>query len=167
MTWDAYNRRKRALRDVIAVADRARDGVLPWNDLETVPTTFEDADDLLLDLQMYWHRRLAGLVDEAFGTDQRDPRSAVVSAWREATAELPGVRAILDAHDQDPVLERARRKELAYLGNTAGLAPSGHPRAVEFGELVRAEARAIVIDRQTPPGARTSWLDRLVGSLVA
>lgn len=168
MSWDAYNRRKNVVRQVAAIADRRRDGVLPWAELGPMTTTcFDGPEDLLLELQMHWRQRLTGHIDARFGTQERDPRSAAVAGWREAAAELPGVRAILDTHDDDPVLSRAREKELAMLANTAGLAPWGDPRAATYGELVRTEARSILIDRQAPTGGTPSWLDRLRSALVA
>ena len=68
-------------------------------------------------------------------------------AWRDTRADLPGVRAILDAYDGDPVLAKARAKDVSTLAHAAGLAPLDHPRGVAAGKRLRDEADAIVIDR--------------------
>src|SRR5680860_421172 len=121
MTWDAYNRRNETLRELLVVADRRRDGDTMWNERDDVRHTFANSDDLLLDIQMYWFQRLSGHLDSSFGLDA-DPETAAVRAWREAAAELPGARAILDQHDDNPLLAKAHAKELGSMAHSAGLA---------------------------------------------
>lgn len=166
MTWDAYHRRKETLREVLAVADRRRDGDMMWNERDDVRGTFATPDDLLLDIQMYWFQRLSGHLDSSFGIDDADPETAVVRAWRETAAELAGARAILDRHDDNPLLAKAHAKELGSMAHAAGLAPLGDPRGTSLGERLRTEARAIVIDRQRPVSAEPTWLARLRGALA-
>src|SRR3954447_10738909 len=95
MTWTSFHRRGDVLRDVIAVADRRRDGVLP-SDVAGVPTAFRDDLDLLAALQLKWHTRLAGRIEHEQLAQPMDLRAAVVRAWHRTADELPGIRAILD-----------------------------------------------------------------------
>ena len=54
MTWTSFHRRGEILRDVIASANRRRDGRLPM-DLIGVAETFGDELSLLGALQLRWH----------------------------------------------------------------------------------------------------------------
>ncbi|MGH3495941.1 MAG: hypothetical protein ACRDP1_00550 [Nocardioidaceae bacterium] len=160
MTWDAYHRRDDILRRLDEVADRHRDGRLPWNEIDAA-SVFDSTSDLLLAVQMRWHTRLSGRIDRELMNDPMDLRSAIARAWRHAAADLPGMRAILDAHDDVPALGKARDKELGYLASAAGLAAMDDPDAVGIGFELRDDARSIVLDRQPPAGHRAGWLGRL------
>jgi hypothetical protein len=165
MTWDAYNRRKTVLRELLEVADLRRDGVLPWD--ARVEQAFENPTELLFDLQMYWFQRLSGEVDRRIDRGDVDPEAAAVSAWRQAAASSPGARAILDAHDDDPLLAKAHAKELSMLAHAAGRAPLWHPSAPAIGARLRAEARAIRIEDAPSAGTHGGWMLRLRQALVA
>src|SRR5207342_3890107 len=80
MTWTSFHRRGDVLRDVIAVADERRDGVLPA-DVDGVSATFADDLDLLAALQLKWHTRLAGRIEREQLNQPMDLRHAVVRAW--------------------------------------------------------------------------------------
>jgi len=63
MTWDAYNRRKEALREALAIADRRQEEVSATELLGTVEgasLAFANEAELLLDVQMTWYQRLSG-----------------------------------------------------------------------------------------------------------
>ncbi len=143
MTWDAYNRRKQSLREILAIADRDRH--LPLTDLLDIADphreAFEDEIAVLFDLQMLWFQRLSGTVDRltADGTD--DFEMAALNAWVSAAAELPGARALLDAHRDHPALTKAFAKERAFLAGAAGV-PAHHPDIVRHGERLIRSARA-------------------------
>jgi hypothetical protein len=167
MTWDAYHRRNAALRSAIAVIDRRRDGQLPWHELGAARDAFDTPTDLLLALQMRWHTRLAGHVDRVLAGEPMDLRAAVIAAWRSAAADLPGVRAVLDVHDDEPALRPARTKELAYLASAAGLAELADPRAVAIGREVRSEAQHLVDVGPVPDHVPTGWVARVLQALSA
>lgn len=167
MTWDAYHRREAALRSAAAVIDRRRDGQLPWHELDAAHSAFDTPTDLLLALQMRWHTRLAGHVDRLLAAQPMDLRAAVIEAWRAATKDLPGVRAVLDTHDAEPALRRARAKELAYLASAAGLAELWDPAAVAIGRVIRSEAQGGFDPDEIPDHVPTSWVARVLQALAA
>ena len=101
MTWKSFHRRGEILRDVIASANRRRDGVLPM-DVPGVAETFGDQLTLLGALQLRWHTRLAGRIERELMHQPMDLESAVVDAWHATADELPGVRAILDRQRAEP-----------------------------------------------------------------
>lgn len=167
MTWDAYHRRNEVLRDVTATADRRRDGVLPWNELEAARAVFDSADDLLLALHMRWNTRLRAHVDLELDEQPAELASAAARAWRNASADLPGTRAILDAQQNNPALAEARTKELAFLASVAGLAAPGDRTAAVHGHRIVADGRSIAIDRQRPAGRHSGLVHRVRRALVA
>ena len=166
MTWDAYHRREGALRSAVAVLDRRRDGQLPWTELDAVRTAFDTPTDLLLALQMRWHTRLAGQVDRILGDQPMDLRAAVIEAWRAATVDLPGVRAVLDAHEDEPALRTALAKELAYLAAAAGVAGLADPAAVRVGQEIRSDARSGSDVIEVPDHVPDGWVARVLRSLA-
>jgi hypothetical protein len=167
MTWDAYHRRDAALRSVIAVIDRRRDGQLPWHEMDEARAAFDGPTDVLLALQMRWHTRLAGHVDRLSAEQPMDLRAAVIRAWQAATADLPGVRAVLDTHDDEPALRTARAKELAYLASAAGVAELHDAAAVAVGEEIRADARRVDEPVEVPDHVPTGWVARVLQALSA
>src|SRR4051794_12789661 len=105
MSWDSFHRRGAVLRDVVAEAGRRGDGLLP-SDVPGVAETFDDDFDLLATLQLRWHTRLAGQVERALSEWPEDPERAVVTAWRRTSADLAGVRAVLDRAATEPTTPR-------------------------------------------------------------
>ena len=63
MSWKTFQNRGEVLRTVIATADARRDGSLPL-DVDGVAETFGDAMTLLGALQLRWHTRLAGRIEQ-------------------------------------------------------------------------------------------------------
>ena len=169
MTWKSFHNRGETLRAVTAVADQRLDGRLPL-DVEGVAETFEDELALLGALQLRWHARLSGEMEREIAFHQpMDLRGAVVSAWRETARQLPGTRAIMDRHREEPLDERmatavakATAKEHAMLAVMAGLASAQDDAAVRIGADLEAEARAGLELRPVRHRAdRPSLLDRL------
>ena len=166
MTWLAFHRRADVLRAVTAEADRRRDGILPA-DVAGVSATFRDDLDLLGALQLRWYTRLSGVLERSHASQPRDLDAAVRDAWVRTAEELPGIRAVLDAHAETPstaemarALERATAKEQVLLATMAGRASGttavSDPRAVEAGRLLREEARATYAAGSTPDGTAAS-----------
>jgi hypothetical protein len=146
-TWTTYHRRADVLRAVVGAADRRRDGVLP-RDVPGVPETFTDDLDLVAALQLRWHTRLSGAVERSLAAGDLGLEDAVVRAYRESAAQLPGVRLVLDACVAEPgsepmrqALDKATRKEAAFLAAMAGRASAQDARAVPAGLALVRKAR--------------------------
>jgi len=147
MTWTSFHRRGEILRDVIASADRRRDGHLPM-EVPGVAETFDDELALLGALQLRWHTRLAGRIERELMGQPLDLEAAVVGAWRTTAEELPGIRAVLDREQDAPrsgpvaeALAKVSVKERTLLAMMAGLASSPGEAAVRAGAEIEERAR--------------------------
>ena len=136
------------LRRVIAVADQRCDGRLP-GDVPGVAETFEDQLSLVGALQLRWHTRLSGRIERELMAQPLDLEEAVVTAWRRAAAEMPGVRAILDRQRSQPTdraiataMARATIKERTMLAVMAGRVSAEDAAALRIGEQIELRARA-------------------------
>jgi len=146
MTWDAYNRRKETLRDLLAIADRRRDLTLTEL-LDTVDegrNAFANETELLFDLQMAWFQRLSGQLDRLVTESAESPELMAVTAWVNTAAEMPGARALLDDHIHETVLAKAFAKEQAFLAASAGV-PMSHPELTTYGRRIMNSARESVV----------------------
>jgi hypothetical protein len=173
MTWTSFHRRGDVLRDVIAAADRRRDGVLP-RDVEGVPATFADDLDLLAALQLKWHTRLAGRIEREQLNQPMDLRASVVRAWHRTADELPGIRAILDEARLRPadeataeIMRKSAAKERLLLAVMAGQASGPDDRAVAAGARIEDEARATWSAHAGPDDGDHSGRPTLLGRLKA
>lgn len=147
MTWDAYNSRKAALHDVLAVADRRREDVTATEllaDIETARLAFGNEVELLLDTQMIWFQALSGRMDQmlTFGAD--DLEGGAVNAWHHVAQAMPGARALLDPHDSLDDLRIAFDKEHEFLARAAGV-PANHPDLADHGARIKDLARTTVV----------------------
>ena len=168
MTWDARQRRDTVLRELMTVAETRRDGRLPW-DTAGAEQAFGTPAELLGALQMRWHTRLSGAIERELTEQPWDLGQAVVHAWRALAGDMPGVRAILDAHADEPAMQRARRKEWVLLATASGLTGMDDPAAVRIGRDVEQRARSISVQRPAlgEEPARAGWLTRLRHALAA
>lgn len=167
MAWDARHTRDTVLREVMSLADARRDGRLPW-DAAGAEQVYDSPADLLGALQMRWHTRLSGAIERELSEQPWDLGRAVVHAWRGVSADMPGVRAVLDAHADEPAMQRARRKEWTLLATASGLTGMSDPEAVRIGRAVEQRARAVTVEKAAAPEpARTGWLSRLRHALAA
>lgn len=146
MTWVEHHHRDQALRTVVELADRRRDGLLPWDEIADAADVFGTPADLLAALQMRWYTRLSGSIDTVLGEQPGDLEQEVVHAWRYAAGDLAGTRAILDANLEHPAIAAGRRKELALLATASGLSWLGDPRAARIGQQVEDRARGISVE---------------------
>jgi len=119
------------------------DGLLPWDEIPDVNKVFDTTTDLLRALQMRWYTRLAGKLDTTLDDELEQ---SVVHGWRRTAADLPGLRAILDAIRDHPAIAVARNKEHPVLANAAGLAALGDQRASRLGARIESRARAITVE---------------------
>lgn len=171
MTWDAYNRRKNVLREMIAIADRRRDVTLTdlLTTVEGGREAFPTDTDLLFELQMTWFQRLSGQMDRLISDGHDSPELVPVTAWVSTAAQLPGTRALLDAHLDEPALRKAFAKELSYLALSAGV-PAVGPALAAHGRRIQQAARDEVA--AAPPVAladetRPSLITRLRNAIAA
>ena len=179
MTWTSFHRRGDVLRDVIAAADQRRDGTLP-RDVDGVSATFADDLELLGALQLKWHTRLSGRIEREQMHQPMDLQAAVVRAWQHTAEELPGIRAVLDAHRADPgdeataeIMRKSAAKEHVLLAVMAGVASAQDARAVAVGARIEDEARTAMSSYDAADGfephdsERPTLLDRLKAALAA
>lgn len=147
MTWTSFHHRGEILRDVIATADRRRDGQLPM-EVPGVAQAFGDELALLGALQLRWHTRLAGRIERELMGQPMDLESAVVAAWQATADDLPGIRAVLDRELASPrsdavadALARATAKERTLLAMMAGLASAPGEAAARAGAALEERGR--------------------------
>ncbi|MCW2839751.1 MAG: hypothetical protein JWR55_1234 [Aeromicrobium sp.] len=170
MTWDAYHRRKNALREMLATAEQ-RPEITLTELLDTVDSArdaFASETEALFELQMTWFQRLAGHVDRLVAEGTESPELVAVTAWVNAAADLPGVRALLDAHRDEPALRKAYAKEQGYLALAAGVPVHGQ-EALARGRRIQDSARATVAAMPAEPAGptRPGWMTRLKNVIAA
>lgn len=182
MTWKAYHNRGETLRSVIATAEVRQDGRLPM-DVEGVAETFRDELDLLGALQLKWHTRLSGQIEQLLTTQPMDLESRVALAWKLTADELSGVRRILDHYRDHPVDDAMARamavataKEHYFLAVMAGRSALGDDHAAWVGARIEEQGRnlhqgvtTLVVpesDRDEEP-KRLSLIDRLRAVVAA
>lgn len=169
MTWDAYNRRKVALREVLAIADRRRGETAATELLDTVEganLAFTNEAELLLDVQMTWFQRLSGQMDRTLSMGAEDLETLTIAAWADAAAEMPGARALLDANAELPELQKAFAKEFEFLGRSAGV-PANHPDLNGHGLRVKQTAKANVVEIPVIPDTPAGLFARIREALAA
>ena len=171
MAWKSFHFRGEILRDVIATADRRRDGALPL-EVDGVAETFGDELTLLGALQLRWHTRLAGRIERELMQQPMDRESAVVAAWHATADELPGVLAIVDRHRAEPLDEamadamaKSAAKERILLAMMASMVSAPDEAAARVGEAIERRARATY--RPVRAGAPRSDRPRLLARLRA
>jgi hypothetical protein len=162
MTWTAYHNRGETLRSVMATAATRQDGVLPM-DVPGVAETFHGELDLLGALQLRWHTRLSGNIEQQLTAQPMDLEEAVAVAWKLTAEELPGVRKILDHYRDHPVddemaraMAAATAKEHYFLAVMAGRSALGDKSAAWVGARIEQHARDLYRDVTTlvPEGDR-------------
>ena len=148
MTWTSFHRRGEILRSVTRVADERLDGALPM-EVPGVRETFGDEHTLLGALQLRWHTRLAGRIERELMYQPMELETAVVRAWQRTADELPGTRAIIDRHREEPLddamaatMAKATAKEHLLLAVMAGLGSAEDAATIAVGARIEAEARA-------------------------
>jgi hypothetical protein len=170
MTWDAYHRRKKTLREMLAIADRRRDVTLAelLDTVDEARLAFADETEVLFELQMTWFQRLSGQTDRLISEGTEPPEMIAVTAWVNAAADLPGARALLDAHRDVPALRKAVAKELGYLAMSAGV-PVHDQELAAHGQRIQDSARATVAALPAEPTepTRQGWMTRLKNVMAA
>ena len=169
MTWDAYNRRRDALREVLAVADSHREDANPtklMTELEAANIAFGSVAELMLDVQMNWFQRLSGQLDRAFTEGADDLEESTIKAWADAATQMPGARALIDASEDMPELQRGMLNEYVFLARSAGV-PANHPDLVGHGKRMRTAAKRQVVDVPEMPDTPDGFFARIREALAA
>jgi hypothetical protein len=123
------------IREVLAEAARSgRPEITRRGDVEAA---FGSVEAFLLALHQRWRTALLARLDallENVGADSpADFDAAVVATWNDPTTGGRGLRALLDAHADNPVLAAAQERERLLLRRTVGVevpSPGSRPRAV-------------------------------------
>lgn len=172
MTWTSFHRRGEILRSVTRVADGRLDGALPM-DVPGVRETF-DEHSLLGALSLRWHTRLAGRIERELMYQPMNLEAAVVAAWQHTADELPGVRAILDRHREQPLddemasaMAKATAKEHLLLAVMAGLGSAEDAPTLAVGARIEAEARASYVQSRERDESVPSFLTWLRAAWAA
>lgn len=177
MNWDAFHRRGDVLNAVIAELDNRRDGVTPMY-VTGAEQTFRDELDLLSALSLKWHTRLSGRLERVMSEEPLDFEAAVIGAWRDNAAELPGIRLALDAAiaggdaETRKVLAKAQQKERELLGLWSGRVSAYqlNEHGARQGAKVEAKAReGFDIAASAPahaPVAAPTFLERLKSAVA-
>jgi hypothetical protein len=169
MTWDAYNRRKPVLRDVLALADQRRDITVDevFEQIPEAAEVFHDAADLLLDIQMLWFQRLSGQLELQLSEGHDGPELTAINAWMAAAAAMPGARALLDTNLRRPEMAPALAHENRFMAIAAGV-PDQHPDLESRGRFVVEKARdAVVYDHPEKEQVTNGLMARLRHALAA
>jgi hypothetical protein len=168
MSWDAYNRRKHVLREMLAIADRQPDLTLAelLDTVDGAREVFPTHVEALFELQMTWFQRLSGQMDRLMSEGVETPELIPVTAWVNTAADLPGARALLDAHRDEPALRKAYAKELTYLSMAAGV-PVHDADVRAHGQRIQAAARATVPPAPAADPSRQGLIARLRSVMAA
>lgn len=169
MTWNAYNRRKEVLHDVLAIADRRRDGVTATELLAEVSDAdrfFTSEVDLLLDAQMVWAQALSRHMDSNVFLGEGTLESSAIDAWQSAASELPGLRALLDSAVDMSEMNAAFAKEHEFLARAVGI-PANHPDIDGHGRRVKAAAAASMVYAPVVTDGPASIIGRIREALAA
>lgn len=177
MNWDAFHRRGDVLNAVIAELDNRRDGVTPMY-VTGAEQTFRDELDLLSALSLKWHTRLSGRLERVMSEEPLDFEGAVIGAWRDNVAELPGVRIALDAAlvDGEPevrkVLGKSQQKERELLALWSGRVSAYQLDEYGAREGAKVEAKAregfdiAALAPSSAPVASQTFLERLKAAVA-
>jgi len=144
MSWNDYYRRRDVIDAVLAAAGPIEEAFTQVPDAAAV---FADTDELLLALDHKWTRALTARIGLALSDAEGDRVDAVSAAWRQAVAENPTLRRLLDENSSG-VLADATAREHRMLALATGLAEFTEPNEVlervggAFAALLRGRVPA-------------------------
>ena len=102
MGWDEHNRRRAAIKAVLAYAEQNPTAGLPYEALPAAHKAFKDRRDLVLALQYEWSQALWARIELLSLDNSResaglaDARYLAQRAWADCTARHPVLRRLLD-----------------------------------------------------------------------
>ena len=125
MSWDDYNRRRAALRSVLAHAEQNPGDGLPYEYLPEAKANFRSRRELLLALQYDWSQVLWAHIElhslDPKGRKLTDAKELARTAWADCASKYPVLRRLLDEHRGELGPAIRREQELivsAGLGHT-------------------------------------------------
>lgn len=133
--WTHVHQQQRLVNDYVARGGRGVDPRLEAILQEEFPTH----EDLLRAVHQRWVTVLSSCLDQELEMGEGGPVETLRNAWQKAVDHAPGIRRVLDAESDNPVLHSLEDAELARLAQDCGLWHSG----VSVADLV-ADARASV-----------------------
>ncbi|MEO6470791.1 MAG: hypothetical protein ABIR57_03045 [Aeromicrobium sp.] len=169
MTWDAYNRRKEVLHEVLAIADRQRGEVNATKLLAEVARedrAFTSEVELLLDAHMVWFQALSSHMDRTVFLGDGNLESAAINAWQNAAADMPIIRGLLDANVDMPELQDAFVLEHRFLARAVGT-PANHPDLDGLGKRVKEAAFETMVYAPVIPDNPAGIFSRIREALAA
>jgi hypothetical protein len=86
MTWTETRRRQDVIREVRAMAEIRRDGVLPWSD--DYRDAFAGPEDLLAELAYRWRLHVETQIDTNLGEAALDERWSALHAWHQPVLDI-------------------------------------------------------------------------------
>ena len=168
MTWDAYNRRKEVLHQVLAIAElhRGETAAELLAEIEGDNPSALNELDLLFDAQMAWSQILNSRMDSVAFLGDSDLESAAIEAWHAAADDVPVLRHLLDSHVDMPELQTAFKKEHEFLARAAGIAPD-YVGIERVGRELKHKAASTKVYAETIPGTPAGIFGRLREALAA
>ncbi len=167
MTWDAYNRRKEVLHQVLAIAEIHR-GESAADLLAAIdganPSALGELE-LLMDAQMAWCQILNSHLDRDAFLGDSDLESAAIDAWHSAADRAPVLRHLLDSCVDMPEMQTAFKKEHEFLARAAGVAPDFAGLA-RVGRELKEKAFDSKVYVETEPG-NPGFMARIREALAA
>ena len=119
------------VREVLAESVRTgRPEIAVRDDVEAA---FGSVEAFLMALHHRWRTALLARLDALLEDSPADFDAAVVAAWTDPKIGGRGLRALLDAHADNPVLAAAQERERLLLRRSVGVEvppPGSRPRAV-------------------------------------
>lgn len=168
MTWDAYNRRKEVLHQVLAIAElhRGESATELLAEIDGANPSALGEVELLLDAQMAWSQALNSQMDERAFLGDGNLESAAIDAWHAAADEVPVLRHLLDENVARPELQIAFTKEHEFLARAAGVAPDS-PGLALAGKELKEKAFLTKVYAESIPDHPAGIMARIREALVA
>ena len=169
MTWDAYNRHKEVLHEVLAIADRHREESTATELLAEVTSAnraLVSESELLLDAQLIWYHALSSQMDRTVFLRAGTLEAEAISAWHEVAAENPIIRGLLDADVDMPELQKAFANEHEFLARAAGV-PANHPNFRGEGKRIKQAAHDTMLYAPAIPDTPAGIFTRIHKALAA
>jgi hypothetical protein len=116
MSWDDHNRRRAAIKSVLAYAATNPTSGLPYEYVPEAKANFRDRRELLLALQYEWSQALWGRIElhslDPRGRALTDASEVARLAWSDCAAKYPVLRRLLDAHREEIGPSGQRERDL-------------------------------------------------------
>lgn len=158
MTWNDFYQRRHATEQAIDFARQHPDEPLDIERIPAAQAVFANTEELLAALHYTWTQTLTGRIGVALADAEDDPHAdrvqAVTRAWRQAAAEHPVLRRVLEDHAQHPseLLRRCFQREQRLLALSSGLADLGEP-AEDIARIGSAFLRLLRVAPESNSGA--------------